>query len=113
MRLAQIPLRTPTIKVTGLTLDVIKLRGHTPGSIAFLYRDPDGPAHLFTGDSLFPAGGGNTGEDPARFQSLFTDVSQRLFTILPDETMVHPGHGNGTTLGAERPYLAELNAWGR
>ncbi|NKX51812.1 MBL fold metallo-hydrolase, partial [Arthrobacter deserti] len=96
----------------GIGLEVIKLRGHTPGSVALLYRDPAGPAHLFTGDSLFPGGVGNTGKDPARFQQLFHDVVERIFDSLPDDTIVHPGHGKGTTLGAERPHLDEWKARG-
>ncbi|MBJ2121588.1 MBL fold metallo-hydrolase [Arthrobacter sp. MSA 4-2] len=91
----------------GFDLEAIHLRGHTPGSVALLYRDPQGPAHLFTGDSLFPGGLGNTQGDPARFASLFADVNERVFDYLPDDTFVHPGHGKGTTLGAERPHLAE------
>ncbi|TDK28106.1 MBL fold metallo-hydrolase [Arthrobacter crusticola] len=91
----------------GFDLEAIHLRGHTPGSVALLYRDPQGPAHLFTGDSLFPGGLGNTQGDPARFASLFADVLERVFDYLPDDTLVHPGHGKGTTLGAERPHLAE------
>ncbi len=96
----------------GFGLEVIKLRGHTPGSVAFLYRDPHGPAHLFSGDSLFPGGLGNTFNDPDNFQSLFTDVVERIFDKLPDETIVHPGHGKGTTLGTERPHLDEWKARG-
>lgn len=91
----------------GFELEVIALRGHTPGSVALLYRDPHGPAHLFTGDSLFPGGLGNTQGDAQRFASLYDDVVTRVFDHLPDDTVVHPGHGAGTSLGAERPYLAE------
>ncbi len=96
----------------GFDLEVIALRGHTPGSMAFLYRDPQGPAHLFSGDSLFPGGVGNTDKDPARFRSLYQDVVDRVFTVLPDDTMVHPGHGAPTTLGAERPHLEEWKSRG-
>ena len=91
----------------GFELEAIHLRGHTPGSVALLYEDPHGPAHLFTGDSLFPGGIGNTQGDPARFASLYDDVVTRLFDRLPDDTVVHPGHGKGTTLGAERGSLEE------
>ena len=91
----------------GFDLEVIALRGHTPGSVALVYRDPEGPVHLFTGDSLFPGGVGNTQKDPERFNSLYTDVVERIFEQFPDDTLVHPGHGAGTTLGAERPHLAE------
>ncbi|XVQ90327.1 MBL fold metallo-hydrolase [Microbispora siamensis] len=96
------------VTVGVVTLDVIHLRGHTPGSIALLYQD----RHLFTGDSLFPGGVGNTQKDPARFERLFTDVVERIFDRLPDETWVYPGHGRDTTLGAERPHLPEWKARG-
>lgn len=96
------------VTVGVVTLDVIHLRGHTPGSIALLYQD----AHLFTGDSLFPGGVGNTQRDPARFEQLYTDVVARVFDRLPDETWVYPGHGKDTTLGAERPSLPEWRARG-
>ncbi|WP_104166610.1 MBL fold metallo-hydrolase [Arthrobacter sp. SX1312] len=91
----------------GFELEAIHLRGHTPGSVALLYRDPHGPAHLFTGDSLFPGGLGNTQGDADRFASLYEDVVTRIFDDLPDDTVVHPGHGRGTTLGAERGSLME------
>ncbi|WP_298252590.1 MBL fold metallo-hydrolase [uncultured Arthrobacter sp.] len=90
----------------GFELEALHLRGHTPGSVALLYRDPHGPAHLFTGDSLFPGGVGRTtsAED---FTTLLDDVTARVFDELPDDTLVHPGHGAGTTLGAERGSLSE------
>jgi glyoxylase-like metal-dependent hydrolase (beta-lactamase superfamily II) len=91
----------------GFDITAVHLRGHTPGSIAYVYRDPDGPAHIFSGDSLFPGGVGNTQNDPARFASLLDDVTEQLFDAYPDDTVVHPGHGKPTTLGAERPHLAE------
>lgn len=96
----------------GFSLEAISLRGHTPGSVAIAYRDPHGPAHLFTGDSLFPGGVGNTGNDPDRFASLYNDVVERLFGRFDDDTVVHPGHGKPTTLGAERPSLAEWRSRG-
>ena len=95
-----------------IELEVIHLRGHTPGSVALLYRDPDGPAHLFTGDSLFPGGVGNTFGDAAAFASLVDDVEQRVFAVLDDDTWFYPGHGADSTLGAERPHLAEWRARG-
>ncbi len=87
-------------------LEVIALRGHTPGSIALLYRDPAGSPHLFTGDSLFPGGPGRT-TNPQDFSSLMDDLQSRVFDVLPDDTWVYPGHGDDTTLGAERPHLGE------
>ena len=95
-----------TVRVGDVTLGVIHLRGHTPGSIALLYDDPEGPPHLFTGDSLFPGGVGKTTSET--FPQLIDDVEKRIFDRLPDETWFYPGHGNDSTLGAERPELA---AW--
>ena len=101
------------VPVGEQTLEVVHLRGHTPGSIALVWRGPgDAGTHVFTGDSLFPGGVGNTQQDAARFTSLIDDVEQRLFAALPDETWVYPGHGSDTTLGAERPHLAEWRARG-
>jgi glyoxylase-like metal-dependent hydrolase (beta-lactamase superfamily II) len=91
---------------------VIHLVGHTPGSIA-LVIDADGDApHIFTGDCLFPGGVGNTQKDAARFTSLLDGVESKVFDRLPDATWVYPGHGSDTTLGAERPHLAEWRARG-
>lgn len=99
-----------TVAVGDLTLDVIALRGHTPGSVALAVRTGNGTA-LFTGDSLFPGGVGKTGS-PDEFASLIADVEQRLFARYPDDTVVHPGHGDSTTLGAERPALPAWRARG-
>jgi len=100
------------IGVGRQSVEVVHLRGHTPGSIALLYA-PDGQApHLFTGDCLFPGGPGNTKKDPARFTQLMDDLEQRVFGVLPDETWIYPGHGDDTTIGAERPHLAEWRARG-
>ena len=95
-----------TVRVGDCRLEVIHLVGHTPGSIALLYDDPDGTPHLFTGDCLFPGGVGKTWS-PEDFTSLVDDVSRKLFDRLPDETWFYPGHGNDSTLGAERPHLQE------
>ena len=100
-----------TVAVGNSTLSVIHLRGHTPGSIALRYDDGDQP-HLFTGDSLFPGGPGNTQHDAQRFDSLMTDLEDRVFGELPDVTWVYPGHGKDTTLGTERPHLTEWRARG-
>ena len=89
----------------GFVLQAIALRGHTPGSIALLLRD-GGETILFSGDSLFPGGPGKTGNN-VDFTSLMDDLEERVFGQLPDETKVLPGHGDGTTLGDERPKLAE------
>ena len=104
-----------TVPVGPASLSVIHLRGHTPGSIALLYDAGGALAaepHLFTGDSLFPGGPGNTQGDPARFRQLMTDLEERVFGVLPDGTWVYPGHGKDTTLGTERPHLPEWRARG-
>lgn len=95
------------LEVGDLVFDVIGLRGHTPGSVALAWTDGDGLVHLFSGDSLFPGGVGNTWGDADRFRSLLDDVEQRVFAVYPDDTVVYPGHGGTTTLGAERPHLAQ------
>lgn len=99
-----------TVSVGQVQLQVIHLRGHTPGSIALLWKG-DGH-HLFTGDSLFPGGPGNTFGNTEHFISLIDDLEARVFANLPDDTWVYPGHGSDTTLGAERPHLAEWRARG-
>ena len=100
------------VSVGRVELEVIKLVGHTPGSVALLYRDPDGHPHLFTGDSLFPGGVGNTQGDAERFASLMDDVEHRLFDRLPDDTWFYPGHGADSTHGAERAALPEWRSRG-
>ncbi|MFI9641581.1 MBL fold metallo-hydrolase [Micromonospora sp. NPDC051925] len=101
-----------TVAVGDQTLEVIHIKGHTPGSVALLYRDPAGTPHLFTGDSLFPGGVGNTDRDPERFGQLIDDVEHKLFDRLPDETWFYPGHGGDSTLGAERASLPQWRARG-
>ncbi|WP_307859542.1 MULTISPECIES: MBL fold metallo-hydrolase [Cellulomonas] len=109
------------VRVGHLTLDVMALRGHTPGSVALALtedlpaRAPGsvaGRTHLFTGDSLFPGGVGSTQGDAARFAQLLGDVTSRVFDRYRDDTCVHPGHGDATTLGTERPHLAAWAARG-
>jgi glyoxylase-like metal-dependent hydrolase (beta-lactamase superfamily II) len=100
------------VRFGEVVLDVVHLRGHTPGSVVLVYRDDEGTAHAFTGDSLFPGGVGNTFGDPTAFASLIDDVEKRIFAVLPDDTWVYPGHGADTTLGAERPQLPEWRARG-
>ena len=99
------------VEVGEARLEVIHLVGHTPGSVALLYDDPAGQAHLFTGDSLFPGGLGKT-SGPEAFESLVDDVSRKIFDRLADDTWFYPGHGKDSTLGAERPSLPEWRARG-
>ena len=100
------------VAVGRCTLGVIHLVGHTPGSVALLYDDPEGTPHLFTGDSLFPGGVGNTFGSEKSFRSLLHDVRTKVFDRLPDETWIYPGHGNDSVLGDERPHLPEWEARG-
>lgn len=94
------------VTVGDCELEVIHLVGHTPGSVALLYRDPTGVPHLFTGDCLFPGGPGRTtgGDD---FDSLMGDLQTKVFGRLPDETWFYPGHGNDSTLGKERSSIPD------
>jgi glyoxylase-like metal-dependent hydrolase (beta-lactamase superfamily II) len=97
-----------TVTVGDLSFDVITLRGHTPGSVALaLSGTATGEVtQLFTGDCLFPGGVGKTWE-PGDFETLLGDVTTKVFDVFDDSTVVYPGHGDDTTLGAERPHLGE------
>jgi glyoxylase-like metal-dependent hydrolase (beta-lactamase superfamily II) len=101
-----------TVAVGDCSLEVIHIVGHTPGSITLAYRDPSGTAHLWTGDSLFPGGVGNTRKNRKNFESLIGDVEMKLFGRFADDTWFYPGHGKDSTLGAERPSLPEWRARG-
>jgi glyoxylase-like metal-dependent hydrolase (beta-lactamase superfamily II) len=97
-----------TIALGDLTLDVIHLQGHTEGSVALALSGPAAgdAVQLFTGDCLFPGGVGKTWRD-GDFDRLLNDVTSRVFDVYPDSTVVYPGHGDDTTLGAERPHVSE------
>ncbi len=91
------------IEVGRLRLHAIHNPGHTPGSVSFRV---EGAPLVFTGDTLFPGGPGNTKSTEGNFDTIIQSLDNRLFT-LPVETIVMPGHGVSTTIGAERPHLAE------
>ena len=91
------------IEVGKLRLHAIHNPGHTPGSISFRV---EGSPILFSGDTLFPGGPGNTTFPGGDFPTIIASLDNRLFT-LPSETVVMPGHGQDTTIGNERPHLAE------
>ena len=98
-----------TVAVGTCELRVIPIAGHTPGSICLLVDDDrvSPTPHLFTGDSLFPGGVGNTFGDADAFTQLVGEVETKIFGRLPDETWFYPGHGGDGLLGAERPHLTE------
>jgi glyoxylase-like metal-dependent hydrolase (beta-lactamase superfamily II) len=97
-----------SVQIGELTFDVIHLRGHTPGSIALALDGAatGGVTQLFTGDCLFPGGVGKTWH-AGDFTQLIDDVTARVFDVYPDSTVIYPGHGDDTVLGAERPHLDE------
>jgi glyoxylase-like metal-dependent hydrolase (beta-lactamase superfamily II) len=91
------------VQVGRLRLHTMLTPGHTPGSMCFRL---EGAPIVFTGDTLFPGGPGNTEHDPVRFAQIIEQVETKLLTLPPD-TIVLPGHGADTTIGTERPHLQE------
>jgi glyoxylase-like metal-dependent hydrolase (beta-lactamase superfamily II) len=107
MPVAAEPLRDgDRVEVGSAVLEVLHTPGHTPGSLSFRLGD-----HVFTGDTLFPAGPGNTRGDRAAFAEIMRSLD-RLFSLLPDHARISPGHGLDTTIGRERPYVEVWRARG-
>ena len=92
------------IEVGRLRLHTIHTPGHTPGSMCF---DLEGTPVLFSGDTIFPGGPGATSFPGGDFDTIIRSIDERLFSRLPDDTIVMPGHGADTTIGEERPHLDE------
>ena len=92
------------IQVGRRRLHTIHNPGHTPGSMSFAL---EGSPVLFSGDTLFPGGPGNTATDEGDFETIIGSIESRLFARFDDATMVMPGHGLDTTIGSERPHLQE------
>ncbi|NPC97506.1 MBL fold metallo-hydrolase [Nocardioides sp. zg-DK7169] len=90
-----------TIEVAGTTLRVLHTPGHAPGAVC-LYAEDLGA--VFTGDTLFQGGPGATGRSFSDADVIVASIRARLFA-LPDETVVHTGHGDDTTIGAEKAAL--------
>jgi glyoxylase-like metal-dependent hydrolase (beta-lactamase superfamily II) len=97
-----------TIEVGQLRLRTILTPGHTPGSMCFRL---EGQPLLFSGDTLFPGGPGNTERDPERFATIMRSIETRLFPQ-GDDVQVLPGHGDDTTVGTEKPHFDEWAARG-
>jgi len=92
------------IDVGRLRLHTILTPGHTPGSMCFRI---EGSPVLFSGDTLFPGGPGNTSFPGGDFPTIIESIDRRLFAPLDADTIVLPGHGDQTTIGTERPKLQE------
>ncbi|SIM65007.1 MBL fold metallo-hydrolase [Micromonospora cremea] len=97
-----------SIDVAGTTLRVLHTPGHSPGACSF--HAPE-LGVVFTGDTLFAGGPGATGRSYSDFDTIVRSIRTRLLT-LPSETVVHTGHGDDTTIGAEAPHLQEWLARG-
>ena len=93
------------LRVGGTTLGVLNTPGHSPGCCCFVDQS-DGESHLFSGDTLFCGGPGATGRSFSDFDTIIRSIREQLLT-LPPETVVHTGHGDSTTIGAEAPHLEE------
>jgi glyoxylase-like metal-dependent hydrolase (beta-lactamase superfamily II) len=96
------------LTVAGVELTVLHTPGHAPGAVC-LYA----PAltALFSGDTLFAGGPGATGRSYSHFPTIIESIRERLLA-LPGGTVVHTGHGDTTTVGAEAPHLQEWIARG-
>ena len=97
------------LEVGRLRVRVLATPGHTPGSTCFLL---DSAPILFSGDTLFPGGPGATNTPTGDFPTIIESIDRRLFSRLAPDTLVLPGHGNDTTIGAEAPHLEEWVARG-
>jgi glyoxylase-like metal-dependent hydrolase (beta-lactamase superfamily II) len=86
------------VEVAGTTLLVLHTPGHAPGGVCFSAPEL---GCVFTGDTLFAGGPGATGRSFSDLQVLVGSIHDKLFA-LPDDTVVHTGHGEDTTVGAER-----------
>lgn len=97
-----------------VALHTLHTPGHTPGSVCFVVEPSQpGQVHIiFSGDTLFPGGPGATRWDYSSFGQIMDSLEQQVFPRLPDDAVVHPGHGPDTTIGEERPHLGEWRARG-
>lgn len=91
------------VGVAGTGLQVLHTPGHAPGAVCLYAADL---GVVFTGDTLFAGGPGATGRSYSDYTTIVDSIRGRLLT-LPEETIVHPGHGPSTTIGTEKPHLAQ------
>ena len=92
------------IEIGKLRMRTIATPGHTPGSMCFAV---EGTPILLSGDTLFPGGAGNTKFEGGDFPTIIESIEDRLFKKFDAATIVLPGHGTRTTIGAESPHLQE------
>lgn len=92
-----------TIEVAGVTLHVLHTPGHSPGACCFHVPEL---GVVFSGDTLFQGGPGATGRSFSDFDTIVASITDKLLT-LPEETVVHTGHGDDTSIGAEKPHRQE------
>jgi len=98
------------LAVGQLEVEVLHVPGHTPGSLCLLVEGA-ARSYLLSGDTLFPGGHGRTETDDDH-ERIMDGLEEQVFARLPDDTLVLPGHGDDTTIGRERPHLAEWRARG-
>ena len=91
-------------QVGDLRLRTVHTPGHTPGSISFALENSP---LLFTGDTLFPGGPGNTTFEGGDFGTIITSIDARIFQVFDANTVIWPGHGAPSTVGTERPHMEE------
>jgi glyoxylase-like metal-dependent hydrolase (beta-lactamase superfamily II) len=96
-------------QVGDLRLRTVHTPGHTPGSISFALEDTP---LLFTGDTLFPGGPGNTTFEGGDFATIISSIEERIFRVFSAATTIWPGHGAPSTIGEQSPHLDKWIARG-
>ncbi len=91
------------IEVAGVRLETLHTPGHAPGAVCFYVKELGA---VFTGDTLFSGGPGATGRSFSDYDTIVFSIRDKLFR-LPEETVVHTGHGDDTTIGAEKASLED------
>lgn len=94
-----------TFTIGDVELKALHTPGHSPGCVCFFF-ELDGKPILISGDTLFNGGPGATGRSYSDFDTIIESIKNKLF-VLPGETVVYTGHGDSTSIGAEKPHLQE------